>query len=398
MKHFLKSHSFDFAETKSSDIEIESDVDMGLIDSDYEPSDTHSETHSECNISQCETAPLENNTELFSEATKIVTKKNPRTRRKHHCYFCGQDIGNFARHLERNHQDEIQVQEIIALKKRSQKRKKLIDKLRREGDFSTSTIVPVLSLKRCLDDYLVCIFCRGYYAKKNLRRHAKKCFFNPDPTKRFKAQIEGQTFMVGNFGPNDVLKVSGLLTMLKPDAISMIAKKDTVICEVARRYIRSHKETHLLPVAKRYMRRLSRLLLKTRELEKNDRLNMIDILRPQKFEVLVQATQLIAEYDDKSRTFKSPSLALQMGTLIKHAINTASSIEMQKENCSKELLEKLRSLKELIETDWAHLLSSAAGQNLAINKFNKPSLIPLTADIRVINILHILHLLKYFVI
>lgn len=375
-----------------SDDESESNMEVEASDSNYEPSDTLSETMSERYLNDCDTNPTENNiipTEniIISAENReltMVPKKLPRIRRKHNCYFCFQNVGNFARHLERNHEDELQVQEIMSLKKNSQKRKKLLDKLRREGDFSTSTIVPVLTSNKSNDDYLICIFCRGYYTKKNLRRHAKKCYFNPDPTKRFNAQIEGQTFMVGHLGPNDLLEVSGLLKMLRPDNISMTAKKDGIICEVARRYIRSHKEPHLLPVAKRYMRRLSRLLLKVRELEKNNMLNLIDILRPQKFKILVSATQAIAEYNIGSRAFRSPSLALQMGTLIKHAINAASSVEMQSENCSKESLEKLRSMKELIENDWAHELSSEAGQNLALNKFNKPSLIPLTEDIKVI--------------
>lgn len=371
-----------FVETTLSDDETETNREVETYDSDYEPSVTNSEAESEWNTNLSETASG-NIEELFIETPACSSKKITRIRRQHHCYFCYQDVGNFARHLERNHVDEIQVQEIMSLEKKSQKRKKLIDKLRREGDFSTSTIVPVLSSKKSKDEYLICIFCRGYYAKK-MRRHAKKCYFNPDPAKRFNAQIEGQTFMVGQFGPNDLLKVSGLLNMLRPDEISMVGKKDGIICEVARRYVRSHKEAHLLPVAKRYMRRLSRLLLKVREVEKNDKLNMIDILRPQKFKVLVSATQTIAEYDNNSRTFKSPSLALQMGTLIKHAINAASSLEIQNENSSKESLERLRALKELIETDWAHVVSSEAGQNLAMNKYNKPSLIPLTADIKVI--------------
>lgn len=216
-----------------------------------------------------------------------------------------------------------------------------------------------------------------------MRRHAKKCFFNPDPCKPFKAQIEGQTVMSGHFGPNDILRSSGLLNMMKADDISMTAKKDSIICEVARRYIRSHKEKHLLNVAKRNMRRLSRLLLAVRQITKTDSLKMIDILTPVKFKVLVKATHNIAEYDEITRSFKSPSLALQMGTLIKSALNTAYSLEIQKPNVHTKNLEDLKSLTRLIETDWAYEISSEAGQNLQINKFNKPTLIPLAEDVAV---------------
>ncbi|KAJ8958380.1 hypothetical protein NQ317_001993 [Molorchus minor] len=121
---------------------------------------------------------------------------------------------------------------------------------------------------------------------------------------------DGQTLMVGRFGPNDILKVSGLLSKMQADNISYVAKKDVIICEVARRYIRSHKEKHLLAVAK--------------------------------------------------KTYEATS---------------------KKENSSDDCVKQFKALTNLIETDWANELSSEAGQNLAINKFNKPTLIPLTEDI-----------------
>lgn len=49
--------------------------------------------------------------------------------------------------------------------------------------------------------------------------------------------------------------------MLQADEIGLAVKKDPLICEVAIKYIRSHKEKHLLLVAKRKMRRLGRFLL-----------------------------------------------------------------------------------------------------------------------------------------
>ncbi|KAG5877972.1 hypothetical protein JTB14_032233 [Gonioctena quinquepunctata] len=72
-----------------------------------------------------------------------------------------------------------------------------------------------------------------------------------DPTKRFNAKSEGHTVMAGHFGPNDILRSSGLFSMLRADEVSMVAKKDPNIYEVARRYIRRHKEKHLLLEAKK---------------------------------------------------------------------------------------------------------------------------------------------------
>lgn len=339
--------------------------------------------------------PIAISTEIEVPSSSITTKRcnnmkiilnpneNKRVRRKHTCPFCDLPCGNFSRHLERNHDEEVSVQEFMCLQKNSKKRKKLIDKIRREGDFCSSSIVPVMQQERDINDFIVCKFCKGYYSKKSLRRHVKHCFFNPDPTKRFNAQVEGHTVMAGNFGPKDILRTSGLLNMLRADDVSMVAKKDHIICEVARRYIRRHKQKHLLMVAKRQMRRLARLLIAIRRLSNNVYLKLIDILTPMNFKRLAEATKEISGYNEMNRSFSSPSLALQMGTIIKNAIDTAYSLEIQRPDSSSQHLENLKNLTVLMKTDWAHEVSSEAGQNLLINKFNKPSLIPMAKNIAV---------------
>lgn len=316
--------------------------------------------------------------EIICSSAKTVK----RDRRKHICMYCEQSVGNFARHLIRNHEDEFSVQEILTHAPNSLKRKKLLDKLRREGDFSSSAVVPVIpKIGKNSADYIVCKFCKGFYSKLCLSKHTKKCFFNPNPEKRFMAQTEGQTIMAGYFGPHDILVTSGLFNALRADAISLLAKKDYIICEVARRYLRKHKEKHLLLVAKRKMRRLGRLVASCREITNNKNLNTIDILKPHMFQTLILASKQIANYNQLTGTFDSPSLALQIGTLIKDAIEAANSMEIQKKDPLIDKLEQFRNLKILIETDWAYEISSEAAQNLSINKFNKPTLIPMATDI-----------------
>lgn len=86
--------------------------------------------------------------------------KSKRTRRKHNCVFCDIQVLNFARHLERNHSDELQVQEFLSLAKNNPKRQKLIHKIRKEGDFCTGSSVPVFSKQNEIG-LLPCIYCKG---------------------------------------------------------------------------------------------------------------------------------------------------------------------------------------------------------------------------------------------
>lgn len=188
--------------------------------------------------------------------------------------------------------------------------------------------------------------------------------------------------MAEHFGVNDPLRISGVLQSLKADEVSLVAKKDKIICEVARKYVKSHKDKHLVMVAKRYMRRLARLLIEVRKIESNNTASLSAILHPSKFKVIVTATRSIAKYDDDKRAFNSPSLALQMGTLLKKAITAAYSLEIQNDINSPKL-NILDVMKKLIDEEWAVEVSTEAGQNLHLNRFNKPTIIPMAEDLTV---------------
>lgn len=323
-----------------------------------------------------------------------------RRKRKHCCVYCDLLVNNFARHLKRQHSDEIEVQKFLSMEMNNPKRKQFIDKIRKEGDFCSGKLIPVQEKKikvntksaeednseseedKSTCELLPCTHCRGYYARKTLRRHVKRCHFNKktDTSKRTRPQGEGHTLMADHFGPNDPLRTSGVLKTLKPDEISLVAKRDKIICEVGRKYIKSHREKHLSMVARRYMRRLARLLIEIRKIENNKSLSLLSILHPSKFRAIVQATRSICSYDSSSKTFKTPSLALQMGTMIKKAISAAYSIEIQK-NVESPILNILNSFRKLIEEEWAIEVSTEAGQNLNLNRFNKPTLMPMAEDI-----------------
>lgn len=293
---------------------------------------------------------------------------NKKRRRKHCCPFCDQVHVNFARHLQRRHKDKAIVQEFLSLEKQSPKRKKLIAKLRQEGDFRSCNIVPVMDRNNKFEtNYIPCKFCRGYYSHRTLQRHTKKCFFNPTPSLRCKAQIEGQILMSGEFSPDDILKTSGLLYVMRADATSLAAKTDPIICEVGRRYIQTHKQKGLLLVAKRKMRRLARLLIRVKKMAKSSLLTLLDVLKPEHFNMLIKATCDIAEYNKETRSFKSPSLAFQMGPLLKNAINVAFSLEIKKPDMFTKRLVDLKALTKLIEADWVYKMSREVGEDLACN-------------------------------
>lgn len=223
----------------------------------------------------------------------------------------------------------------------------------------------------------------GYYARKTLRRHVKRCVFNKDKNFSGKRhQAEGHTLMANFFGPDDILRTSGILQSLRADEVSLVAKRDKIICEVGRKYLKSHKQQHLRVVAKRHMRRLARLLIEARKIEKDNSLSLMSLLHPSKFKVLVKATKAMTRYDYAQNSFNAPSVAMQMGTLIKDAIKAAHTLEIQLDHESSKI-KIFNTIKELIENEWAIEISTEAGQTLNMNRYNKPTITPMAEDLEV---------------
>lgn len=55
--------------------------------------------------------------------------------KKNTCPYCLQDVTHFPRHLQRKHEDEKPVKELLSMPLADPKRKVLLNKIRRQGNF-----------------------------------------------------------------------------------------------------------------------------------------------------------------------------------------------------------------------------------------------------------------------
>ncbi|KAJ8937507.1 hypothetical protein NQ314_011821 [Rhamnusium bicolor] len=118
---------------------------------------------------------------------KLVVVEEECGIKKDRCPYCNKDVTNFSRHLFRKHSREESVSKILEVPKGSNERKKFIDLLRKQGNFSVYSEHIVRPVQRptssstkitLSDDFLPCKYCKGLYKRNSLSKHAKKCFFN----------------------------------------------------------------------------------------------------------------------------------------------------------------------------------------------------------------------------
>lgn len=298
--------------------------------------------------------------------------------------------------MKRRHENEGAVREILTLTKNDDKRKILLDSLRRQGNFLLNSQMektrPVRRprAEESRKDYFPCNFCLGFFKKEYLRRHKKKCKMNKNTTKLRENHLsESQTFYICT-GQNkefyDSLRLrTEVLNKMRVDEISKTVIGDILICSYGESQLRRHKRVQLATMVSNKIRELGRLLIVLKQTTGIQ--NLIDALKPEYFDNIVTSTKIISGYNEETRSFKSPSLALHMSTRLIQVCDIASKLIIKKSrfiNCenSESALKNIKRLRALISCHFNSEISSLALKDLNEKQWEKPKMFPLTSELQ----------------
>ncbi|CAH2008392.1 unnamed protein product [Acanthoscelides obtectus] len=129
------------------------------------------------------------------------------------------------------------------------------------------------------------------------------------------------------------------------------------------------------------MRELSRILLELKKLEPTIH-NLFDGLKPEHYDQLVEATKSVANYDTVNDTFDSPTFAMNISTALKQCCDIA--IHMVIKNEPSVETASLKTMINLLQSNWRFDVSGRAGNDLNLIKFNKATIVPLATDLRLL--------------
>ncbi|KAL5238947.1 hypothetical protein ACI65C_006357 [Semiaphis heraclei] len=314
------------------------------------------------------------------------------------CIFCEKNVTNFTRHITRKHTSEIEVARYLSFPQGSKDRKILADQLRKRGNFlcnvgSEQVIKPVrrpneFSTISNAADYLPCKHCYGLYKKKYLYRHEKVCKSIKTELKgRNKAQADAQNLLL-TFTETDEQLVKEVFPRMAVDSISLVAKTDLLIKSFGSRYLKCHREKHLVNIVSQKMRTLARLLIQMRNEDPNIK-SLLDCLTPKYFDKIIKCTKIVAGYDADNDKFGSPSIVLKMGSALKQCCDIAEfnilkeSKHLDLDDTQKKIKKSLLNMRSIIEKQWSYEISTNACKEIYQKKWNKPAYLPLTSDIKI---------------
>ncbi|CAM4568673.1 unnamed protein product [Leuciscus chuanchicus] len=315
---------------------------------------------------------------------------------KNYCYVCKKPQSKIARHFKKHEDSETEIAAAFLLPKHSQDRKRLLEKLRNRGNYEHNQEVmgsksgPLKVRRRpgrsetelSAKTYVHCVYCKGLFVRKELWRHTHRCPSNTsEATNKAKvlvlADIAESTFSHA-ISP-EVWKILG---NMKNDDISSVVRNDFLILQFSQcLYNKLGSDPTKSEYIKQKVRETGKLLLSLRT--KYSIFNFEDAVKPNNFCKVVKAVKDVAGYDEKSQSYKTPSLALKLGRSLKKIgdIILCRAIAAEDNGMTK----AAERFKRLCSSEWAEHVSHAALDTSSKSKFNKPSTIPFTHDVQLLH-------------
>lgn len=309
------------------------------------------------------------------------------------CIFCKQRITRFARHLTTKHKNEKQVIEILRFPAKHKERNRLLNVIRNKGTFLYNNdneynkgdlIVvrrPSVSLKHKDKDYTPCPCCGAYYIAKNLSRHMNRCSVS-------KSKVAGNAKSLSRIIQNEMnykhLKLDPnlniLLSSLKQDDISDTIKNDILLLNHASHLSKKYGvDSKLKHHSNQKLRQLARLLIIVK-CEDDNIVDMKELLQPKHFSAIICGVQKLCGFNNKTGTYKIPSMANHLGMYLKECANILYAMCIKNQDSKRKRI--VNDFKELMNLEYGASISRAARKDLEETKWNKPKLLPLISDIQ----------------
>lgn len=328
---------------------------------------------------------------VFSQRKKWQKKKTL-------CIYCEHEVSNFERHLQRNHRDQNEVNEFLALPKKSKERRQVIEIIRNSGHFKaylSGEIKPKYQRAKDVDaEYYPCSHCKGLYKRAYLCRHYKSCVAKPEKhTKARSAHLsKSQTLLacaLDNTNTINKLRLrKEVLDIMKADNISLVVKTDILICSYGDNLLKKHKRKQMAVVISNRMRELARFLIAFRTLKDDSKLQLIDAIDPRCFDAVVECAKIVGGYDPGMKTYSAPSVSAHLGTSLKQVAALLIRMLLKNDIYAKskitdldEKIKQVERFQQLVTSQWTTEISSLAFKDLNEKRWNKPAILPLAKDI-----------------
>jgi len=341
-------------------------------------------------ISSLDATKINNGTSVCDDENMRVEISNTKNIKQNYCIFCSKLQTQLARHLETVHRNEPDVKRFAILPKRNLERKKIIDTLRKNGNFKFNTnsqlndgqlIVcrrPNEKYKKVAKDFIACAKCKGFFAKSTIRHHSRKCFGKKFTTNRCIMVMGRKIACRLHSSANDVLK-KVVFPVLREDEIICAIRYDELLIKYANKLCIKYKSQHHHDMIRARLRLLGRFFLAMKVINGNIE-NFESIYDPKEYDNCICAINKVAKYNSKEKMYETPAVAANLSTLIKHVGNVLIMECIKKENVEKK--KQVKDFLKLLVVDVGTSINTTVLETQTAQKRLKKINLPSVEDIK----------------
>ncbi|XP_071652343.1 uncharacterized protein [Temnothorax longispinosus] len=247
-----------------------------------------------------------------------------------------------ARHLATVHRNEPEIKKFLDLPPNNLERKRIIETIRRNGNFVYNTnsnvndgklIVyrrPQKNKEKGAKGYTACGKCKGFFVKSSIRRHFRKCTGHSSKQTR-SVLVMGRT-IVGRINPiaeETLRKV--VFPALREDEITRMIRYDELIIMFGNRLCRKYRKQYQHKLIRSHLRYLGRFLKAMKDLN-TQVTDMTSIYHPTFYEDSIKAVNKMSAFDNSTNTYKVTTTPQLMGTLLKKVGNLLITQSIKKKD------------------------------------------------------------------
>jgi len=341
-------------------------------------------------ISSSDATQINNGALICNDEVMHVEPSNKSTRKQNYCIFCGKLQKQFARHLENVHRNEPEVKKFATLPKNNKERKKIIEILRKNGNFKFNTnselndgrlIVcrrPNEKHSKIAKDFIACAKCKGFFSKNTIRHHSRSCFGTNFKKNRC-IMIMGRrvTCRVHPLA-NEILKKM-IFPILRDDEVTRIVRYDKLVILYGNKMCIKYKSEHLHDMIRARLRLLGRFLLALKNINKNVT-DFESLYRPRIYDDCIRAINVVAKYNSEEKIYETPAVAANLSTLIKYIGNLLIAECIKEENIEKK--NQVEDFLKLIIVDIGISVNKTVVETQSAQRRHKKIKLPSLEDIR----------------
>ncbi|KAK0075559.1 hypothetical protein PV326_011490, partial [Microctonus aethiopoides] len=311
------------------------------------------------------------------------------TTKKHFCQFCETMQTKYARHILKAHSDNVEVQKCLSFPVLSNERKREIAKLRKRGDFihnthanlNTGVLItcrrPRNDSKKNADEYVTCSNCLGSYSKSTLRIHFAKC--DSAHKKGQRGQLmEGKGLSGYIHHRANAVMQRLIFPAFQDDAISSTIRYDELLILYGNKLCDKYTLEHQSAMIRSHLRLLARFKIEIKKINKKVT-DLASVFRAKRFESLVQAVKVCANYDETKKIYKTPANATTLGIQLKKCCGILKSDYAKKEYV--EGLNRVEGFLNVFNDEFNVAVTRKALEDQTTIRRNKKIVLPSQEDI-----------------